>query len=189
MSPGPDVFFITQLESRKSILGKPHSGNIFPRVLERFNWSSEKENNSGVCVCVCVKWYKKRWSVHVCWMECNILTYNESVSCWVVSDFLRVYGLQPTRLLCPWDSPGKNTGVDCHFRFQGIFPIQRLNLISCSAGRFYTIWATRDVPYRKGVFLSAWYRVIGWFLGHALSLKVPGFWGEGTTTAKIILLF
>ena len=54
MSPGPDVFFITQLESRKSILGKPHSGNIFPRVLERFNWSSEKENNSGVCVCVCV---------------------------------------------------------------------------------------------------------------------------------------
>ena len=23
-------------------------------------------------------------------------------------------GLQPTRLLCPWDSPGKNTGVGCH---------------------------------------------------------------------------
>ena len=22
---------------------------------------------------------------------------------------------QPTRLLCPWDSPGKNTGVACHF--------------------------------------------------------------------------
>ena len=111
MSPGPDVFFITQLESRKSILGKPHSGNIFPRVLERFNWSSEKENNSGVCVCV--KWYKKRWSVHVCWMEQNILTYNESVSCSIVSNSLRVYGLQPTRLLCPWDSPGQTTGVDC----------------------------------------------------------------------------
>ena len=25
---------------------------------------------------------------------------------------------QPTRLLCPWDSPGKNTGVDCHFLLQ-----------------------------------------------------------------------
>ena len=24
-------------------------------------------------------------------------------------------GLEPTRLLCPWDFPGKNTGVDCHF--------------------------------------------------------------------------
>ena len=25
---------------------------------------------------------------------------------------------QPTRLLCPWDSPGKNTGVGCHFLLQ-----------------------------------------------------------------------
>ena len=29
--------------------------------------------------------------------------------------------------LCPWDSPGKNTGVSCHALFQGIFPTQRLN--------------------------------------------------------------
>ena len=27
----------------------------------------------------------------------------------------------PTRFLCPWDSPGKNTGVDCHFLPQGNF--------------------------------------------------------------------
>ena len=27
----------------------------------------------------------------------------------------------PTRLLCPWDFPGKNTGVSCHFLFQSIF--------------------------------------------------------------------
>ena len=32
------------------------------------------------------------------------------------------------RLLCPWDFPGKNTGVSCHFLFQGIFPTQGLNL-------------------------------------------------------------
>ena len=37
------------------------------------------------------------------------------------SDSLRPYGLQPARLLCPWDSPGKNTGVGCHFLLQGIF--------------------------------------------------------------------
>ena len=35
---------------------------------------------------------------------------------------------QPTRLLCPWDSPGKNTGVGCHSLLQGIFLIQGLNL-------------------------------------------------------------
>ena len=30
--------------------------------------------------------------------------------------------------LCPWNSPGKNTGVGCHFLLQGIFPTKRLNL-------------------------------------------------------------
>ena len=31
---------------------------------------------------------------------------------------MRPHRQQPTRLLCPWDSPGKNTGVDCHFLLQ-----------------------------------------------------------------------
>ena len=34
----------------------------------------------------------------------------------------------PTRLLCPWDSPGRNAGVGCRFLLQGIFLTQRLNL-------------------------------------------------------------
>ena len=38
------------------------------------------------------------------------------------------HGLQPTKLLRPWDSPGKNTGVGCHFLLQGIFLTQRSNL-------------------------------------------------------------
>ena len=33
----------------------------------------------------------------------------------VLSDSLRPCGLQPTSLLCPWDFPGKSTGVGCHF--------------------------------------------------------------------------
>ena len=36
---------------------------------------------------------------------------SENESHLVVSDSVRPYGLQPTRLHCPWDSPGKNTGV------------------------------------------------------------------------------
>ena len=41
---------------------------------------------------------------------------------------LRPYGLwSTTRLLCPWDFPGKNTGVGCHFLLQRIFPIQGSN--------------------------------------------------------------
>ena len=50
-----------------------------------------------------------------------------------VSDSLQPHGLQPTRLLCPWDSPGKDAGVGCHALLQGIFPIQGLNpgLLHC----------------------------------------------------------
>ena len=45
----------------------------------------------------------------------------------VVSDTLQPRGLWPTRLLCPWDFPGKNTGVGCQFLLQEIFLTQGLN--------------------------------------------------------------
>ena len=37
------------------------------------------------------------------------------VSCSVEADSLWPHGLWPARLLCPWHSPGKNTGTGCHF--------------------------------------------------------------------------
>ena len=56
------------------------------------------------------------WMVHACMLSCSVM-----------SDSLRPIGLQPTRLLCLWDFPGKSTVVGCHFLFQGIFPIQGSN--------------------------------------------------------------
>ena len=63
------------------------------------------------------------------------------VSHTIVSDSSRFHGLQPVPLLCPWNSPGQNTGVGCHFLLQvatffsrlpfpspGIFPTRGLNL-------------------------------------------------------------
>ena len=43
------------------------------------------------------------------------------------------HGLQPTRLLCPWNSLGKNTGVGCHALLQRTFPTQGSNpgLLHC----------------------------------------------------------
>ena len=82
-----------------------------------------------VCVCVCV-------SVSVCVSVCVCLCVCVSVSvclcvcvisCPVISDSLQLHGLEPTRLLCPWDFPGKNTGLGCHFLLQGILRIQGLN--------------------------------------------------------------
>ena len=56
-----------------------------------------------------------------------------SVSRSVVAASLRPHGLQPTRLLCPWDFPGQDTGVGCYFLLQGIFPTQGSNpgLLHC----------------------------------------------------------
>ena len=49
-------------------------------------------------------------------------------ACSVTSDSLWPHGLQPTRLLSPWDSPGKNTGMGCHVLLWGIFWTQGSNL-------------------------------------------------------------
>ena len=66
----------------------------------------------------------------------------------VLSDPLRPHGLYPTRLLYPWDSPGKNTGVGCHFLLQGIFwPRDQIHISSCtlsgwgSSHLFLVCWA------------------------------------------------
>ena len=55
----------------------------------------------------------------------KLKTESESYS--VVSASLGSLRLQPTRLLCPWNFPGKNTGVGCHSVLQGIFPTQGSN--------------------------------------------------------------
>ena len=45
-----------------------------------------------------------------------------------ISDSLWPHGQQPSRLFCPWDFQGKNTGAGCHFLLQGIFPTRELNM-------------------------------------------------------------
>jgi len=67
-----------------------------------------------VCVCVCA-----RARTRACLVAQSCLT-------------LLLFGLYPTRLFCPWDSPGKNTAVGCHaLLLQGIFPTQGSNPPSC----------------------------------------------------------
>ena len=66
-----------------------------------------------------------RLQIYMCVHACSVSP--------VMSDYLRHHGLQPTRLLCPWDSPGKNTGVGCHALLQRSFPTQASNphLLHC----------------------------------------------------------
>ena len=71
----------------------------------------------------------------------------------VVSSSLQPYGLQPTRLLCPWDFPGKNTGVGCHFLLQEIFPTQEssLHLLHWQVDSLPLCrWGSLDIIYQGG---------------------------------------
>ena len=52
---------------------------------------------------------------------------SESDSRSVMSDSLQPRGLESASLLCPWNSPDKNTGVGCHALLQGVFLTQGLN--------------------------------------------------------------
>ena len=80
-----------------------------------------------VRVCVCVLVGSSQFRIPIfralnnMWFYCHhyfswLLCYCYVTS--VVSDSVWPHRRQPTRLPRPWDSPGKNTGVGCHFRLQ-----------------------------------------------------------------------
>ena len=67
-------------------------------------------------------------------MKCGVqFLVSETVSHSVVSNSLQPHVLQPTRLLCPWDSPGKNPKVGSLSLLQRLFPTQESNpgLLHC----------------------------------------------------------
>ena len=76
--------------------------------------STDDEDNIMVCVCV--------------WL-CN------RQSC----PTLQSHGLWPASLFYPWNSSGKNAGVDSHSLLPGIFPKQGLNPVFCISGGFFTL--------------------------------------------------
>ena len=90
----------------------------------------------------------------------SVLPSSIECVCMLRVSALQPRALEPTRLLCPWDSPGKNTGVGCHALLQGIFPTQRLNLSVLSllhpalAGRFFNHEHHLESPQLQRVFPS-----------------------------------
>ena len=82
--------------------------------------------------------YSKVVQLHTC--ACSVTS--------VMSKSLRPYW--PARLLCPWDSLGKNTGVDCPAFLQGVFPSQGLNpnlLCLQHCRQILHCWANWETPY------------------------------------------
>ena len=80
-------------------------------------------------------------------VPCNTLDSTTGV-CSDVSDSVQPHGLWPARLLCPWDSPGKNTGVGCPP--PGNLLTQELNLSPSLAGKFFTTEASGKQTVQDG---------------------------------------
>ena len=100
----------------------------------------------------------------------------------VLSDSLWPHGLLALRLLCPWDSPGENTGVGCHAFLQGIFPTQGSNL-----GLPHYRWILYQLSHQRSQslvpsILCKWHYFVlfnGWVIFHfiyVLHLLCPFLW-------------
>ena len=78
---------------------------------------------------VCTPLGRAVWPWHFS-VKLFLLTLNDfslMCACSLVSNSLRPYRLHPTKLFCPWNFPGKNIRVGCHFLLQGIFLTEESN--------------------------------------------------------------
>ena len=112
--PGPPVLFLFLRRVRSGSTAFP------PNILALF------------CIMVCCR----RSGVSGSNSECKFLARSRYSSVCVcarahvlscVQLFVTLWTVA-ARLCCPWDSPGKNTGMGCHFLLRGIFPTQGSNL-------------------------------------------------------------
>ena len=71
-------------------------------------------------------------------------------------------GLKPARLLCPWDSPGKNTGVDCHSLVQRIFQTQGSNPGFLHCKQILYQLSYKEDPNRRYICTYRWMYHIDW---------------------------
>ena len=110
--------------SDKGLLSKTkHSQTQYRENCLTAEWLKDAKRHSAK--------HDTRWQIYlqVSQLVCRQVNGNANKSplhsycCWccvtsVVSNSVRPHRWQPMRLPCPWDSPGKNPGVSCHFLLQ-----------------------------------------------------------------------
>ena len=98
--------------------------------------------------------------IHVC---CCLVTGSCLTLLWP-------HGLWPAILLCPWDFPGENPGMGCHFLLHGIFWPSDQTCVSCTGWQIVYCWVTREtlvldvymyIVYWKAKTLLCWQRSYG----------------------------
>ena len=86
--------------------------------------------------------------------------------------------LQPARLLCPWNSPGKNTGVGSHSLLQEIFPTQGSNPVLLHCRQILYHLSHQGSPKQR-------YHTLAWQLQAGAEQELPP--SKGTCTSQPLL--
>ena len=130
---------ILPCDSHKGVVRAPPSTFIYHREHHRICWAIIPGNYKLATQLIPAEGWVSFRDHNVCMYACS-----------VVSNSLIPHALEPTRLLCPWDSPGKNTPVGWHLFPQGNRPdpgIEPISLVPPElAGRFFTaepLWKLR----------------------------------------------
>ena len=106
---------------------------------------------------------------------CFRLYFNREVKVLVTQSCptLWPHGLWPARLLCPWNSPGKNTGAGCHYPLQGTFLTQRQNrFLDCLSHQGRTHSGSAQTPYFSQQKMSPDTDNVSWMVKF-LQLEIP----------------
>ena len=137
------------------------------------NWTKEFNLNKGKCSYV--EKNKQNSKLYLIYDFQNMKDYIRVSYMWtvwkcvsssVVPDSLWPYGLQSNRLLCPWDFPGKDTGIVCHFLLQGIFPTQGSN-----PGLLHCMQIIYQLSYQGKIKIDARVMYWGWCVIHSPSFS------------------
>ena len=88
------------------------------RSLPKFMSIESVMLSNHLILCCLFSFYPQSFSKAYLCSHNNIATATAAKFTSVMSDSMRPHRRQPTRLPHPWDSPGKNTGVGCHFLLQ-----------------------------------------------------------------------
>ena len=106
-----------------------------------FIWCYGKTRSFGqLNSCVCTQAHRHTYT-HERLQTYPLMLLGSSV---MSHSFATPWTVWPMRLLCPWDFPGENSGVGCHFLLQEIFLTQRLNLRPQHYRQILYHWATRE---------------------------------------------
>ena len=110
------------------------------------------------------------------------------LSYWVVSESLWPHELQPVRLLCSWNSPGKNTGVGCHFLLSRWSSLPRNQTqVSCTSKQILYHWVIREALLTA--YVANWWNNVGSMNNHSERCTCEYFLSNSDMYSRCILDF